>query len=73
MYRPTHYAGLIFGGRATRHVMEWNDEDIQAYVLGKLLPADHKPSIPYQMITWRGYGMSVTKWVEGDWKNKYGK
>lgn len=73
MYRPTHYAGLIFGARANRHVMERSDEDIQAYVLGKLLPADHKPTIPYQMITWRGYGMSVTKWVEGDWKNKYGK
>jgi NOL1/NOP2/fmu family ribosome biogenesis protein len=53
--------------------MERSDEDIQAYVLGKLLPADRKPTIPYQMITWRGYGMSVTKWVEGDWKNKYGK
>lgn len=53
MYRPTHYAGLMFGGRANRHVMERSDEDIQAYVLGKLLPADHKPSIPYQMITWR--------------------
>ena len=43
MYRPTHYAGLIFGSRATRHVLERDDQQMQEYVLGKNLPADEKP------------------------------
>jgi NOL1/NOP2/fmu family ribosome biogenesis protein len=73
MYRPTHYAWLIFWDRATRHVLEWNDEQMQEYVLWKNLPANEKPWIPYKMVTWRGYGMTTTKWVNGEWKNKYGK
>lgn len=72
-FRPTHYFGNILWTGATKRVIEFTDEQMQEYSLGKLVPAPVECEWGYRIIKRRGKGMSVTKKVGEDWKNKMGK
>ena len=76
-YRPMHYLGQIFGDKATKNTLEFSDEQMQDYTGGSNnLKVEWEPAtseLGYVIITRRGYGMSVSKPVQGYWKNKFGK
>lgn len=79
-FRPSHCFGLIFGHLATKNVLTMTSEEIQNYTFWKDMEIEtplETVGNPYRILQ-RSNGkntrwMWVTKWVEGRWKNKYGK
>ncbi len=75
-WRPTHYLWLLLGDLATHNTITVDDAAIQDYAQGKDIacPADYaKNSESNPILMRRGYGMSVTKLVDGMLKNKMGR
>ena len=55
---------------ATKHTVQFDDEQMQQYSDGKELPADENFEQRYYIIQWNGFGMGTTKKVDNYWKNK---
>ena len=75
-FRPTHYFGLIFGSEATKNVIKFDDKQMQDYTYWQNVETDYTPwegEMPYKIVQRWEWWMSTTKWVNWDWKNKYGK
>lgn len=79
-FRPSHYFGLIFGHQATKNVLEVTAEEMQEYTFWRDIEITtplETVGNPYRILQRKNWNntrwMWVTKWVEGRWKNKYGK
>lgn len=78
-YRPTHYLWNILGHLATKNVINLDDEQAQRYSEGHNIPLsniDLSTCEEWQkhfLLTRKTYGLSITKIVNDELKNKWRK
>lgn len=78
-FRPTHFLWNILGHLATKNTLQFTDEQMQRYSAWENIPLVEAAdtnwtwTTPYRIIKWNEFGMSTTKMVKWEWKNKFGK